>query len=77
MSLRVLAMLVLVAPVVLWARHGTSITIGDLVRVAFPPLVSTLLAAAIAFLLSTSQTESWNEAATSATTISRPIRCSC
>ena len=46
-----IAMSVLVVPVVMWATHGTMITAGDLLRTAWPPLASTVIAAALAYAL--------------------------
>jgi PST family polysaccharide transporter len=45
-----LAMLMLVVPIVQWAKHGTLITTADLLRTAVPPVVSTLAGAAMAVL---------------------------
>jgi PST family polysaccharide transporter len=42
------AMLLLLIPAVPWAKHGTSITMMDLVHTTFPPFVSTLVGAAAA-----------------------------
>ncbi len=44
-------MLILVAPVIQWAKHGTLITAGDMLRIAFHPFLSTLIGAAAAFLV--------------------------
>jgi hypothetical protein len=41
-------MLLLVAPVVLWAKHGTAITLKDILRAGMPPGVSVLFGAAFA-----------------------------
>jgi len=43
------AMLLLAAPVVLWSRHGTAITCGDVAREALPSVVSAAVAGVIAF----------------------------
>lgn len=43
------AMMLLVAPVVQWAKHGTSITAMDMLRTGLHPLFSVLLGAAAAF----------------------------
>jgi len=43
------AMLLLVSPVVQWAKHGTLITAGDMLRTAFHPFLSTVIGAAAAF----------------------------
>jgi O-antigen/teichoic acid export membrane protein len=47
------AMLLLAAPVVLWARHGTTLTGGDVVREAIPSVVSAAVAGLVAFAATT------------------------
>jgi O-antigen/teichoic acid export membrane protein len=43
------AMLLLVAPVVLWARHGTAVSGGDVIREAMPSVLSAAVAGSVAF----------------------------
>jgi PST family polysaccharide transporter len=44
------AMFVLIVPVVQWATQGTLITLGDVLRMAIPPLASVLVGAVAAYL---------------------------
>jgi O-antigen/teichoic acid export membrane protein len=43
------AMLLLVFPVIAWAKHGTIISWGDILQATSPPVVSAIVAAGVAF----------------------------
>lgn len=48
-----IAMLLLALPVILWAKHGTLITMADISRALLMPLTSAVVGAAVAFLFGT------------------------